>query len=87
MGLHQECHVLHSYPMYKRDSEALKRVQLRAMKVLCNLSDLSYPEGLRGLKLPTLMEKIRSQSVRHIDDLNYTKFFKLAEGYQTICVI
>ena len=78
------------YPMFKRDSEALERVQRRATKVLCNLRDLSYPERLFKLKLPSLVYRRRRSDLiqvyrmlHHIDDIDYTKFFKLAEGGQT----
>ena len=47
------------YPMFKRDSEALKRVHRRATKVLCSLRDLSYPERLFKLKLPSLVYRSR----------------------------
>ena len=49
------------YPMFKRDSEALERVQCRGTKVLHNLRDLSYPERLFKLKIaiPGLQKKIR----------------------------
>ena len=77
-------------PMFKRDSEALERVQRRATKVLRNLRDLSYPERLFKLKLPSLVYRRRRSNLtqvyrmlHHIDDIDYTKFFKLAEGCKT----
>ena len=78
------------YPMFKRDSEALERVQRRATKVLRNRRDLSYPERLFRLKLPSLVYRRRRSDLiqvyrmlHHIDDIDYTKFFTLTEGGQT----
>ena len=78
------------YPMFERDSEALERVQHRATKVLCSLRDLSYPERLFRLKLPSLVYRRRRSDLiqvyrmlHHIDDIDYTKSFKLANGGQT----
>ena len=78
------------YPMFKKDSEALEKVQRRATKVLRNLRDLSYPERLFRLKLPSLVYRRRRSDLiqvyrvlHHIDDIDYTKFLKLTEGGQT----
>ena len=73
--------------MFKRDSEALERVQRRATKVIRSLRESSYPERLYRLKLPSLLYRrksdlIQAQNVHHID-IDYTKLFKLAEGGQT----
>ena len=42
-------------PMRKKDINTIENVQRRAMKMIPGLKDLSYPEGLRALKLPTLV--------------------------------
>ena len=41
-------------PYKKKDIDAIENVQRRATKMLPNLSDLSYPDRLRKLKLPSL---------------------------------
>ena len=51
---HLECATVIWNPRYKRDKDALERIQRRATKLLKGLSELSYGERLRALNLPTL---------------------------------
>ena len=78
--------------MFKKDSEALERVQRRATKVLRKLRDLPYPViiRLRRLNLPSLVYRRKRADLIQVyrmlngmDDLDYTKFFVLAEGGHT----
>ena len=76
--------------MFKKDSEALVRVQRRATKVLRKLRDLPYPVRLRRLNLPSFICRRRRadliqvyRMLNGIDDLDYTKFFVLVEGSHT----
>ena len=43
------------FPKLKRDSDAIKRIQHRATKLVPELRTLTYTERLRQLKLPTLV--------------------------------
>ena len=42
-------------PMRKKDINTIENMQRRATKMIPGLKDLSYPERLRALKLPTLV--------------------------------
>ena len=47
------------FPKLKRDSDAIKRIQRRATKLVPELCTLTYTERLRQLKLPTLVYRRR----------------------------
>ena len=73
------------YPILKRQSAAIEKVQRRATKLLKNLKHLTYRERLQTLNLPSLKSRrIRGDLIQaykifnHIDDLDFNLFFKLS---------
>ena len=78
------------YPLHKKDSVSLEKVQRRATKLIKHLRHLKYPERLRRLNLPSLEYRRRISDliqiyrmIHSIDDINYQKFFTIAENKTT----
>lgn len=72
-------------PMYKKDMIALENVQRRATRLVKTLSNLSYPERLKSLGIPTLEYRRERADVievykiiNGIDKVNSEKFFQFA---------
>ena len=72
-------------PMYKKDKIAIENVQRRATKLVRSCKDLSYPERLRKLGLPSLeYRRERSDLIQvykilnDIDKMNKDKLFTLS---------
>ena len=72
------------YPLFKRQSAMLERVQRRATKMLIELNDLSYQDRLKRLHLPPLKaRRFRGDLIQtykimsNIDNINFTKFFQV----------
>ena len=72
------------YPLFKRQSAMLERVQRRATKMLIELNDLSYQDRLKRLHLPSLKaRRVRGDLIQtykimsNIDNINFTKFFQV----------
>ena len=70
----------------------LSRGYIEGLRRFFAISEKSYPVRLRRLKLRTLIKAYRWRRsdliqvyriLHHFDDLDYTKFFKLAKGGQT----
>lgn len=77
-------------PMYKKDRIALENVQRRATKLVNACNNLTYPERLRKLGLPTLeYRRLRADVIQvykilnDIDIVDRDKLFKLATYSQT----
>lgn len=77
-------------PMYKKDRIALENVQRRATKLVHACRNLTYPERLRKLGLPTLeYRRLRADVIQvykilnDIDIVDRDKLFKLATYRQT----
>ena len=45
------------HPYLRKDIESIKRVQMRATKLVSNVKDLPYETRLKELKLPTLAHR------------------------------
>ena len=76
--------------MYKKDRITLENVQRQATKFVYSCENLSYPERLRKLGLPTLeYRRIRADVIQvyrilnGIDKMNKNKLFQLATYRQT----
>ena len=72
-------------PMYKKDKIAIENVQRRATKLVRSCKDLSYPERLRKLGLPSLeYRRERSDLIQvykilnDIDKINKDKLLTLS---------
>jgi len=60
-------------PFHKKEIDSLENVQRRATKMLPNLKELSYPDRLRKLKLPSLRyRRLRGDMI---------ETFKIVHGY------
>ena len=71
-------------PYYKKDSEALEKVQRRATKLVPRIKDLPYPSRLKVLQLPTLIyRRMRADMLQvyriltGMDKVEVNRFFKL----------
>ena len=71
-------------PYYKKDSEALEKVQRRATKLVPRIKDLPYPSRLKILQLPTLIYRRRRadmlqvyQIMTGMDKVEVSRFFTL----------
>ena len=74
------------HPRFKKDIDAIERVQRRSTKLVSNIRDLSYIERLRTLKLPSLSyRRFRGDMIEvfkllnKLEDIDYEKFFVLNE--------
>ena len=72
------------YPLFKRQSAMLERVQRRATRMLTELNDLSYQDRLKRLHLPSLKaRRVRGDLIQtykimsNIDNINFMKFFQV----------
>jgi hypothetical protein len=72
------------YPLLKRQSAAIDRIQRRATKMVPGLKDMSYIDRLEALCLPTLKaRRVRGDLIQvykilnNIDELDTNKFFEL----------
>jgi hypothetical protein len=70
------------YPLLKRQSAAIERVQRRATKMIPGMSDVSYRDRLEALCLPSLKaRRVRGDLIQvykilnNIDMLNTNTFF------------
>ena len=71
-------------PYYKKDSEALEKVQRRATKLVPRIKDLPYLSRLKVLQLPTLIYRRRRADMLQVyriltgmDKVEVSRFFKL----------
>ena len=78
------------HPILKRDQDKLEKVQRRATKSVQNISDLSYPERLSHLRLPTLTYRRHRADliqvykiVKGVDDIDPNSFFNFATENRT----
>lgn len=74
------------YPRYKKDIEAIERVQKRSTKLVYNIRDLSYTQRLKVLKLPSLSyRRFRGDMIEVYkllnmkEDIDYGIFFMLSD--------
>jgi len=77
-------------PFLKRQSAAIERVQRRATKLLPNLKELSYPERLTALRLPSLKaRRVRGDLIQtfkifnQIDNVDINNFFVINPNDKT----
>lgn len=73
-------------PRFKKDIDAIERVQKRATKLVYSVRHLSYPERLKALKLPSLTyRRFRGDMIEvykllhNLEDIPYSRFFELNE--------
>ena len=71
-------------PYFKKDSELLKRVQRRAIKIVKSVRNESYPVRLKRLNLPSLVYRRKRADMIQlyrimtgIDNLQSSKFIKM----------
>ena len=82
-------------PRFKKDIEAIERVQKRATKLVHNVRNMSYSDRLKALKLPSLTyRRFRADMIQvyelmhNLEDIPFTRFFELNENptrYQRSC--
>ena len=77
-------------PILKRDEDILEKVQQRATRLLPEVNQLSYPNRLKELQLPTLAYRRQRADMIQIfkilkgfDNVNPSKFFQLATDSKT----
>ncbi|MEW8548044.1 MAG: hypothetical protein AB2693_31460 [Candidatus Thiodiazotropha sp.] len=73
------------YPFLRKDIISIEKVQKRATKLIPELKDLTYPERLRRLKLPSLAHRrkrgdmIQTFKIIHgFEDIPSERFFKIS---------
>jgi hypothetical protein len=72
-------------PLYKRQEKILENVQRRATKLIPGMSDLTYPERLQKLKLPTLKyRRIRGDMIEMYKILT-TKYDVSVSSFIPMC--
>ncbi|XP_071489873.1 uncharacterized protein [Diadema antillarum] len=78
------------HPTLKRDEDMLEKVQQRATRLLPELKQMTYPERLRELHLPTRAYRRQRADLiqmfkilKGFDRVDPSKFFQLASGSTT----
>ena len=71
------------YPLYQGDIDEIEKVQRRATKLVCSIKNLSYPERLKKLNIPTLIYRRKRTDmmqvyriVHSVDKLDFEEFFE-----------
>ena len=74
-------------PRFKKDVEAIERVQRRATKLVDNVRNLSYSDRLKVLKIPSLSyRRFRGDIIQvykllhNLEDIPFTHFFERNEN-------
>ena len=78
------------YPFLRKDIESVERIQKRATKLIPELTDLTYTERLKRLKLPSLAHRRKRgdmiqtfKIIKGIEDIPSDRFFKLSNSSST----